>query len=236
MTHWPSILCHGGVRRSLAALALSCAALASAGCEREDMHNQARHEWQEASDFFANGMSSRQQVEGTVSRSQPLSTDPVLAWRRGDGGFADAYPMQIDRAALERGRQRYDIYCSMCHGATGYGDGMIVRRGFAKPPSFHDERLRAAAPGYFVEVITHGFGAMYSYNDRVPPDDRWRIAAYVKTLQLSRRVDVASLTAEDRQRVEASAAAPASTQPADPSRDPRRQGESENNGMRGASR
>jgi len=216
-------------------LASLLAAAATAGCKREDMHNQARDEWHEQNDFFADQMSSRPPVEGTIARGQPLRNDPLVSFRNGDK-FVDTYPFPIDRVALERGRQRYDIYCSMCHGATGYGDGMIVRRGFAKPPSFHDERLRAAAPGYFAEVITHGFGAMYSYNDRVPPDDRWRIAAYVKTLQLSRRVDVASLTAEDRQRVEAASAAPASTQPADSSRDPRRQAESENNGMRGAPR
>ena len=189
-----------------AALLLACAALAAGGCEREDMHNQARHEWLEGSDFFADGMSSRQLVEGTVSRTQPLRTDPVMAWRQANGGFSDTYPMPIDRAALERGRQRFEIYCSMCHGSSGYGDGMIVQRGFVKPPSLHDERLRNAAPGYFVEVITNGFGAMYSYNDRVSPEDRWKIVAYMKTLQLSRRVEVASLSPEDRQRVEQGAA------------------------------
>ena len=90
---------------------------------------------------------------------------------------------------------------------------MIVQRGFARPPSFHDERLRAAAPGYFVEVITHGFGAMYSYNDRVGLEDRWKIAAYIKTLQLSRHMATASLSPEDRQRVEAAQrATPATTQ------------------------
>ena len=90
----------------------------------------------------------------------------------------------------------------MCHGATGYGDGMIVQRGFVRPPSMHLDRLRAAPPGYFVEVITHGFGAMYSYNDRIPPEDRWKVAAYVKALQLSQGIETASLSPEDRQRVE----------------------------------
>jgi mono/diheme cytochrome c family protein len=213
-------------------LATLLAAAALSGCKREDMHNQARHEWHEQSDFFADQLSSRPPVEGTVSREQPLRNDPLVSWRSGDK-FAETYPFSVDRVALERGRQRYDIYCSMCHGATGYGDGMIVRRGFARPPSFHDERLRAAAPGYFVEVITHGYGAMYSYNDRVAPEDRWKIAAYVKTLQLSRRLDVASLTPEDRQRVEQAAAAPA-TAPVDSSRDVRRQAGSESDGMRGA--
>ena len=186
---------------TLAAVFVLFCALALPGCKREDMHNQARHEWHEQSDFFADQMSARPPVEGTVAQGQPLRSDPVMAWRNGEK-FADAYPMRIDRVALARGQERYNIYCSMCHGATGYGDGMIVRRGFVKPPSFHDERLRNAAPGYFVEVITHGYGAMYSYNDRVEPEDRWKIAAYIKTLQLSRRVDLASLSPEDRRKVE----------------------------------
>ena len=199
-------------RRAIFLSTAICLLAALAGCEREDMHNQPRHEWQEESTFYANGMSSRPMVEGTVSRSQPLRTEPIVQWRQGDT-FADTYPMPIDRAALERGHQRYDIYCSMCHGSTGYGDGMIVQRGFVKPPSLHDERLRNAAPGYFVEVMTNGFGAMYSYNDRVPLDDRWKIAAYVKTLQLSRRADLALLSPEDRRRVEEAGAAGAATRP-----------------------
>ena len=178
------------------------ALLAPAGCKREDMHNQPRHEWQEGSEFFADGMAARQQVEGTMARTQLASNSPLLTTRDAGGAYAAQYPFEITRGALERGRQRYDIYCSMCHGSTGYGDGMIVRRGFVRPPSFHLERLRAAPPGYFVEVITHGFGAMYSYNDRVGPEDRWKIAAYVKTLQLSQNVELASLSPQDRQRVE----------------------------------
>jgi mono/diheme cytochrome c family protein len=201
------------------------------GCKREDMHNQARHEWHEQSDFFANGMSSRPQVEGTIAQGQPLRTDPILAWRTGDK-FTDTYPMPINHVALSRGQQRYNIYCSVCHGATGYGDGMIVRRGFVTPPSFHDERLRAAAPGYFVEVITHGYGAMYSHNDRVAPEDRWKIAAYIKTLQLSQRVEAATLSADDRRKVEQAAAGP--PRPTDSSHEPRRQAESESKRMRGA--
>ena len=202
-------------RPSVAAiLGLILAAALFVGCEREDMHNQPRHEWHERSDFFTDELASRPPVEGTVSQSQPLRTDPLVNWRNPAGGYTETYPFAIDRVALERGRQRYDIYCSMCHGGTGYGDGMIVRRGFARPPSLHEERLRDAAPGYFVEVITNGFGAMYSYNDRIAPDDRWRIAAYVKTLQLSRRAELASLSPEDRQRAgQAAAAARAATQP-----------------------
>ena len=195
----------------LAALTMALA-LAPSGCKREDMHNQPRHEWNEGSEFFADGMSARPQVEGTVAGDQLLSNSPLVTTRAAGGGYADAYPFEITRGALERGRQRYEIYCAMCHGAAGYGDGMIVRRGFARPPSFHLDRLRQAPPGYFVEVITHGFGAMYSYNDRIGPEDRWRIAAYVKTLQLSQGIETASLSPEDRRRVdEAGATAPAAT-------------------------
>jgi len=191
----------------LPALALAALALAPLGCKREDMHNQPRNEWQEESDFFANGMAARPQVEGTMATVQLMSTSPLLTTRAPGGGYSQAYPFEITRGALERGRQRFDIYCSMCHGATGYGDGMVVQRGFVRPPSFHIDRLRAAPPGYFVEVITHGFGAMYSYNDRVIPEDRWKIAAYVKTLQLSQSAEAAALWPEDRRLVEQSAVA-----------------------------
>lgn len=190
----------------LTALALAALGLCPLGCKREDMHNQPRHEWQEGSEFFADGMSARPQVEGTIAAGQLPSNSPLVTTRAAGGGYAGAYPFEITRGALERGRQRYDIYCAMCHGATGYGDGMIVQRGFARPPSFHIDRLKQAPPGYFVEVITHGFGAMYSYNDRVAPEDRWKITAYIKALQLSQGVQLASLSPEERQRVEAARA------------------------------
>ena len=175
-----------------AAVCLLATLAAVAGCEREDMHNQPRYEAYEESDFFADGMAARPRVEGTVARGQLPANDPLLVSRAPGGGYVAEYPFEITRGALDRGRQRYDIYCSMCHGASGVGDGMIVQRGFVRPPSFHDQRLRDAAPGYFVDVIEHGFGAMYSYGDRVPPEDRWKIAAYVKTLQLSRATAAAA--------------------------------------------
>ncbi|HZN67081.1 MAG TPA: cytochrome c [Tepidisphaeraceae bacterium] len=195
-------------RFTFAPLLLVAAALAVAGCEREDMHNQARYEPLEESEFFADGQSSRPLVAGTVAQGQVLRDDPRVNARTTSNEYAQTYPFPIARTDLERGRQRYDIYCSMCHGATGYGDGMVVRRGFVKPPSLHDDRLREAAPGYFYEVITNGIGAMYSYNDRIPIEDRWRIAAYVKTLQFSRRVEVASLPPEAQQRLQQAASDP----------------------------
>ena len=194
--------------------ALALALLAPAGCKREDMHNQPRHEWQEPSDFFADGQAARPQVEGTMHRTQLASNSPLLTTRKPDSTYVAEYPFEITRGALEHGRKQYDIYCSMCHGSTGYGDGMIVRRGFVRPPSFHLDRLREAPPGYVVEVITHGFGAMYSYNDRIMPEDRWKIAAYVKTLQLSQGMELASLSPQDRQRVDQAPVARPQTAPA----------------------
>jgi mono/diheme cytochrome c family protein len=197
-------------------LALVALAVALAGCEREDMHNQPRYEPLEESDFFADGLASRPLVEGTVSNTQVLRDDPLVVARTGPNQYVQTYPFPITRADLERGRERYDIYCSVCHGASGYGDGMVVRRGFVPPPSFHDERLRNAAPGYYFEVMTNGFGAMYSYNDRVSAEDRWRIAAYVKALQLSQRAEVASLPPDAQQRVRQAAVSPRGRQPAAP--------------------
>ncbi len=164
-----------------------CAPLASilvAGC-RQDMHVQPRYEPEDPSAFFADGRSERPPVEGTVARGQ-LRTDELLYTGRVNGAVADLFPFAITAADLSRGRERYNIYCSPCHDYTGSGNGMIVQRGFPQPPSFHLDRLRQAPAGHFFEVMTNGFGLMYSYASRVSPDDRWRIAAYIRALQLSR--------------------------------------------------
>jgi len=109
-------------------------------------------------------------------------------------GLVNEFPFPITEQDLNRGQERFGIYCSLCHGATGYGDGMIVRRGFRQPPSFHDERLRGEPLGHFFDVITNGWGAMASYSDMIPPDDRWRIIAYLRALQLSRQSGAGSGT------------------------------------------
>ena len=103
----------------------------------------------------------------------------------GRDGLVNEFPFPVTKADLDRGQERFQAYCQMCHGATGYGDGMIVRRGFRRPPSFHDDRLRGEPLGHFFDVITNGWGAMASYSDMIPPDDRWRIIAYIRALQLS---------------------------------------------------
>lgn len=113
-------------------------------------------------------------------------------------GFVTEFPMPITAADLDRGQERFNIYCSVCHGRLGDGSGMIVRRGFRKPPSFHDERLRNAPIGYFFDVETNGFGAMPDYASQIPPEDRWRIIAYIRALQLSQRGTLADVPADQR--------------------------------------
>lgn len=149
------------------------------------------------SGFFGDNRSARPVVEGTVARGH-LREDDLLYRGKVDGAPAAAFPFPVTAEILERGRERYDIYCSPCHGGAGYGDGMIVRRGFRKPTSFHIDRLREAPPGHFFDVITNGFGAMYSYASRVKPRDRWAIAAYIRALQLSQNARIDDVPASER--------------------------------------
>jgi mono/diheme cytochrome c family protein len=115
----------------------------------------------------------------------------------------DLFPMAIDEAAVRRGRDRFDAFCAMCHGMAGDGDGMIPRRGFQRPPSFHEDRLQEGSSdaGHFFDVITNGWGAMPAYAYMIPPEDRWKIIAYVRALQLSRRLNQNELTEEQRRKV-----------------------------------
>jgi len=116
-------------------------------------------------------------------------------------GFVTEFPMPITAADLDRGQERFNIYCSVCHGRLGDGSGMIVRRGFRKPPSFHDERLRNAPVGYIFDVETNGFGAMPDYISQIPPEDRWRIIAYIRALQLSQRATLADVPESERDKL-----------------------------------
>jgi mono/diheme cytochrome c family protein len=118
------------------------------------------------------------------------------------GGAPSAlYPFEITRAGLERGRERYEIFCAPCHGQTGQGDGMIVRRGYRRPPSFHTDQLRERPAGHYYDVITNGFGVMPAYAAQVPVNDRWLIAAYVRTLQSSQNAPAEVIPAEERARL-----------------------------------
>ena len=169
----------------LAAFALAAGVMALAGC-RQDMHVQPKILPLAASKFFDDGRSARPVVAGTVARGQ-LRTDELLYAGKINGAVANAFPFPITRKDLERGRDRYNIYCSPCHGGLGDGQGMIVQRGFPPPPSYHIDRLRQAPAGHFFDVITNGFGTMFSYASRVNAEDRWRIVAYIRALQLSQK-------------------------------------------------
>ena len=178
---------------------LSIVAILLAGC-RLDMHIQPKYLPDEPSNFFGDGRSERPVVPGTVARGQ-LHTDELLYTGKENGVVADKFPFPMTHADLERGRERYNIYCTPCHDYTGGGDGMIVQRGFPPPPSFHLERMRQAPAGHYFEVITNGFGSMYSYASRVEPEDRWRIAAYIRALQLSQRASMQDVPENERSKL-----------------------------------
>jgi hypothetical protein len=164
---------------------------------RQDMHDQPRYEPFEKSTFFADGRSERPLVPGTVARGH-LDDDAHLDLGKVDGKPATTFPFAITKTVLERGHQRYDIYCSPCHDQIGNGRGMIVQRGLKAPPSLHIDRLRTAPPGYFFDVITNGFGAMFDYRDRIDVQDRWAIIAYVRALQLSQNAKLDDVPAAER--------------------------------------
>jgi mono/diheme cytochrome c family protein len=185
--------------RGLGLACLGAVMMLVSGC-RLDMHLQPKYLPYEPSDFFADGRSERQPVPGTVARGH-LRIDELLYTGRENGVEADRFPFPITRADLERGRQRYNIYCAPCHDYSGSGRGMIVQRGFPQPPSYHVPRLRQASVGHFVQVMTNGFGAMYSYAARVEPADRWRIAAYIRALQLSQNASLLDVPEAERQKL-----------------------------------
>jgi mono/diheme cytochrome c family protein len=186
-------------------------ALLVAGCNEADMVVQPKLKPLQPSTFFSDGRASRPVEPGTVAREQ-LRVHPAFDTGETDGKLVGYVPLRgfdpnesVDRdaarearrQALVRGRERFDIYCSPCHGRTGEGNGMIVLRGFPKPPSFHEQRLREAPPGHFFRAITNGFGVMYSYAARVEPADRWAIVTYIRALQLSQDARLADATTGD---------------------------------------
>jgi mono/diheme cytochrome c family protein len=162
---------------------------------RQDMATQPKNRPLSPSDFFRDGRSERPLLENTVARGS-LENDQLLIAKD-----SNAFPLPVDQALLERGQQRFGIYCSPCHGLQGDGNGMIVLRGMKRPPSYHIDRLRESPNGYFYDVITNGFGQMYGYSAQVPPRDRWAIVAYVRALQLSRHARASDLPAELREKI-----------------------------------
>ncbi len=153
---------------------------------RQDMYNQPKYKPLARSEFFEDLASARPLPPHTVPRGH-LDEDTVFfTGKNDDGTLAASLPMPVTRDLLNRGQERFTIYCSVCHGAEGDGNGMIVQRGFPPPNSYHIDRLRQSPPGYYFNVISHGYGIMYSYASRVEPADRWAIVAYIRALQLSR--------------------------------------------------
>ena len=202
----------GSKRHARAVLAIGVCVLLSA-C-RQDMHDAPRYDPLESSAFFSDGRAARVSVANTVARGQ-LRADEHLYTGRVAGQPATEFPMPVTAAVMARGRERYQVFCAPCHGATGVGNGMIVQRGFRPPPSYHEERLVNAPIGYFFDVMTNGFGAMQDYAAQVPVADRWAIAAYIRALQFSQRGTVADVPADRRGELDqpAGAAPPAATTP-----------------------
>jgi hypothetical protein len=163
----------------------------AAGC-RLDMHDQPKYTPYKASDFFSDQRSARPLVEGTIAQGH-LKEDELLYTGRVGDQYAEVFPFVIDQAVMQRGRERYEIFCSPCHGLTGAGDGMVVQRGYRQPESLQSDRLRSVPPGHVFDVITNGFGAMPDYAMEVPVRDRWAIIAYLRALQLSQYAAVAEL-------------------------------------------
>ncbi|MEA2490956.1 MAG: hypothetical protein QOH21_2748 [Acidobacteriota bacterium] len=177
--------------------AFCIALLLALGACRQKMSNQPRYDPLEASDFFSNGMSAQPRIEGTVARGE-LVTDPFLVTGKINGVVANGFPFPVTRAVVDRGQERFNIYCSECHGRLGDGNGMIPSRGYRRPPSYHTETLRNAPTGHFFDVMTNGFGAMPPYKTMIPPADRWAIVAYIRALQLSQHATVADVPPGDR--------------------------------------
>lgn len=174
--------------------------LAAAGCNQK-MDDEPRYKPLAASDFFPDGQSARPRVRGTIFHGE-TDLGGMPDGRRSDGELANTFPVPVTRELLSRGQERFDVFCSPCHGRLGNGDGMVVQRGFRAPPSYHIERLRQAPVGHFVDVMANGFGAMSSYSTRVPPGDRWAIAGYIRALQRSQYAAIADVPADNRQRLE----------------------------------
>ena len=169
---------------------------------RQEMADQPRYRPLQESTFFADHRSARPLPIGVVARGF-LNDDEHLFTGRQNGELAAAFPFEITPDVLERGRERYGIFCTPCHDHVGTGNGMAVRRGFRRgPPSFHLDRLREAPVGHFYDVISNGFGAMNDYAAQIKPRDRWAIVAYIRALQLSQNVRAQDLPAEDRQALE----------------------------------
>jgi mono/diheme cytochrome c family protein len=185
----------GPARACILVLGLVCA-VTIVGC-RQQMAETGREKPLDQSAFFEDRRLARPLVPGTVARGE-LKADAAFYTGKVGDALVEPLPVPLTRALLERGRERYEIFCTPCHGRLGTGEGAVTKRGLRPPPSYHIPRLREVPLGYFFDVMTNGFGVMPDYAAQVPPADRWAIAAYIRTLQISQGISVADLTAEER--------------------------------------
>lgn len=184
--------------RHAISIGLLALVLGGTGCEiRKAMYDQPKLRPLQKSEFFSDHRASRPLIEGTVPRGH-LREDAHLYDGVVNGQPAESFPFPVTREVLLRGQERFNIFCSTCHDRSGSGNGMIVQRGFKKPVSFHDPRLRASAPGYFYGAMKNGFGQMPSYADQIPVNDRWAIAAYIRALQLSQNATIGDVPEAER--------------------------------------
>lgn len=190
----------GSANRRIACFIAVSAMAGLPGC-LDSMWNGSKLKPLEPSPFFADGRSSRSLLPDTVARGH-LITDSPFDTGGANGKPVENFPVPVTRALVDRGQQRFNIYCAPCHGRTGKGDGMIVQRGFPQPPSYHTNRLRKAPVGHFFDVITNGYGVMYSYSDRVAIPDRWAVAAYIRVLQRSQNGSIEDVPARLRMQLE----------------------------------
>ena len=186
--------CRG--QRSIFAFCFLLFAFLPSAC-RQKMAVQPRYDPLEPSDFFSDHMAARPRIAGTVARGEAAIAGPAATGKI-NGVDVDGYPFPVTSAVMNRGEQRFNIYCSPCHGRLGDGNGMIPARGYRRPPSFHTDALRTAKTGHFFDVMTNGFGAMPTYAPQVPVQDRWAIVAYIRALQLAHNATVNELTPEER--------------------------------------
>jgi mono/diheme cytochrome c family protein len=194
-------------RRSGWLILVAIAAIGAVGC-RQDMHDQPKLKPYRSSAFFADGSGMRPLPLHTVARGTLQEDSHLYTGRLADGSMAAELPMPMTRTLLKRGQERFNIYCTPCHGQVGEGRGMVVRRGYKQPTSYHEERLRQVPIGYFFDVMTNGFAVMPSYAQQIPPEDRWAIAAYIRALQLSQHVEAASLSPAELAALDAPATSP----------------------------
>jgi mono/diheme cytochrome c family protein len=183
--------------RAASALVPTAAMLLLTAC-RQDMHTEPRYQPLAESGFFSDHRSARPQVEGTVARGQ-LRIDQARYTGKIDGEDIDQFPIPIAKADIERGQTRFNIYCTPCHGRVGDGNGMVVLRGFRQAASYYTDALEKAPVGHYFDVISNGFGAMPSYASRIQPDDRWRVIAYIRALQLSESATLNDVPADQQQ-------------------------------------